>query len=113
MFWKFWGNNGTKKGEKKLPRPEHLPQIVGSYMVVEAKKDPDWVWQLKGVSHPAQKKGAFYCRVFDDAEAAKSGVKVKDWNSLNEHLDLIHLECYCDRELHTVRPEKMSKPQEG
>jgi len=106
MFWKRWGNNNTKKGEMKLRKPERLPQMVGSYLVVEAKKDPDWVWDLKGVVRPAQKKGTFYCRVFDEGAVNQAGVKVRDWDSLNEHLDLILFECYCNQDTHTVRPEK-------
>jgi hypothetical protein len=61
------------------------PQSVGSHMVVNEKKNPDWVWKLKGVVRPTEKKTAFYCRVFDEAQAATAGVKVKDWSSLDEH----------------------------
>jgi hypothetical protein len=75
-------------------------------MVVEEKKDPSWVWKLKGVVRPAGKKKAFYCRVFDETQTAKAGVEVKDWTSLDEHPDFILWEGYFDKETNTVRREK-------
>ena len=109
MFWKFWECKETKDGEVRLPGPQSIPQAVGSYLVVNAKKDPEWVWKLKLVVHPTEKKKAFYCRVFDEAATAQAGVNVKDWSSLDEHLDLILWEGYFDKETHTVRPEKFAK----
>jgi hypothetical protein len=79
-------------------------------MVVEEKKNPDWVWNLKGVVRPAGKKKVFYCRVFDEAQAAQAGVKVKDWTSLDDYPDLILWEGYFDKETNTVRREKFVKP---
>ena len=100
MFWK------RKEGEEKLPSPKGIPELAGRYLVVEEKKDPDWVWKLKGVVRPAGKKKAFYCRVFDDAQVAQAGVKVKDWTSLDGHPDLILWEGYFDKETNTARREK-------
>jgi hypothetical protein len=79
-------------------------------MGVEEKKDPSWVWKLKGVVRPAGKKKAFYCRVFDEAQVAQAGVKVKDWTSLDDHPDLILWEGYFDKETDTARHEKFVKP---
>jgi hypothetical protein len=110
MFWKFWEHEKTKAGEERLPGPKEIPHAVGIYLVVDEKKDSNWVWNLNGVVRPTEKKNAFYCRVFDEAKTARAGVKVKDWNSLNEHLDLIIWEGYYDKETHTVRPEKYAKP---
>jgi hypothetical protein len=110
MFWKFWERKKTKEGEVRFPGPKGVPWAVGSYLVVNAKKDPDWVWKLKGVVRPTEKKKAFYCRVFSEADAAQAGVKVKDWSSLDEHLDLILWEGYFDKRTNTVRTEKFAKP---
>jgi len=106
----FWKRGKTKEGELQLPGPKCLPQLVGSHMVVEEKQDPDWVWYLKGVVRSAEKGKAFYCRVFSEAQAAKEGVKVKDWSSLEEHSHLILWEGYFDNETNTVRREKFAKP---
>lgn len=106
----FWKRKETKEGEVKLPGPKGIPQPVGGHMVVKEKKNPDWVWKLQGVVRSTEKKTAFYCRVFDEAQAALAGVKVKDWSSLDEHPDLILWEGYFDKETHVVRPEKFAKP---
>ena len=106
----FWKRKETKEGEVKLPGPKDIPELAGRHMIVEEKKDPDWVWKLKGVVRPAGKKKAFYCRVFDAAQAAQAGVKVRDWSSLDEHSDLILWEGYFDKETNMARPGKFVKP---
>ena len=105
----FWKRGKTKEGELQLPGPKGLPQLVGSHMVVEEKQNPDWVWNLKGVVRSAGKERAFYCRVFSEAQAAKAGVKVKDWSSLDDHSDLILWEGYFDKRTNEVRREKFEK----
>ena len=102
----FWNRKPTKEGEMKLPGPKGIPDLVGSYIVVEMKKDPDWVWQLKGVVRPAGKKKTFYCRVFSEAQVAQAGVNVKDWTSLDGHPELILWEGYFDKQTNMVRQEK-------
>lgn len=102
----FWKNGKNKDG--KLPGPKGLPPMVGRHMVLEEKKDPNWVWDLKGVVRPTEKKKAFYCRVFSEAQAAQAGVKVKDWGSLDAHSALILWEGYFDGETNTVRREKFA-----
>jgi hypothetical protein len=52
----FWKRKATEEGEIKLPRPSDIPGMAGRHMVTEMKKDPDWVWKLKGVVRPADKK---------------------------------------------------------
>jgi hypothetical protein len=106
----FWKRKETKEGEEKLPGPKGIPDLAGRYMVVEEKKDPNWVWKLKGVVRPAGRKKVFYCRVFDEAQVAQAGVKVKDWTSLDEHPALILWEGYFDKETNTARPEKFVEP---
>jgi hypothetical protein len=110
MFWKFWEHEKTKAGEVRLPGPKEIPDEVGRHMVVQEKKDSDWVWSLKGVVRPTEKKNVFYCRVFDEAKATQAGVKVKDWSSLDEHLDLILWEGYFNKETRTAHAEKYAKP---
>jgi hypothetical protein len=106
----FWNRKQTKEGEMKLAGPKEIPELAGRYMVVQEKKDPDWVWKLKGVVRPANKHKTFYCRVFDESQVAREGFKVKDWSSLDEHPELIIWEGYFDKETNTARPEKFVKP---
>ena len=105
----FWKRKDTKEEEEKLPGPKTIPDLAGKDMVVEQKKDPDWVWQLKGVVRPTGKKKAFYCRVFSQAQVSQAGVNVKDWTSLDDHPELILWEGYFDKETNTVRAEKFVK----
>ncbi len=104
MFWK------KQEGKGELSGPKGVPDLVGQFMVVKEKQNPDWVWKLKSVLRPAGKKKDFYCRIFDELQASKSGVKVKDWTSLDEHPDLILWEGYFDKENHIARREKFVKP---
>ncbi|MFH1169496.1 MAG: hypothetical protein V1691_02255, partial [Chloroflexota bacterium] len=41
----------TEKAEK-LPGPKEIPEMVGRYVVVNLKKEPDWVWSLRSVQRP-------------------------------------------------------------
>lgn len=110
MFWKFWEGKETKAGQVRFPGPKDLPQAVGSHLVVNEKKNPDWVWKLKAVLRPTEKKTVFHCRVFDGADAAQADVKVSDWRSLDEHRDLIIWEGYFDKDANTVRTGKFANP---
>ena len=106
----FWKRKETKEGEVKLSGPKGMPDLVGRHMVLVEKIDPNWVWNLKGVVRPGGKEEAFYCRVFNPAQATKAGVKVEDWTSLDDHPDLIIWEGFFDKETKTVRREKFANP---
>jgi len=101
MFWKKRPakEEPPRPKAEKLPKPKDIPDLVGRHLVVEMGKDPDWVWKLKSVvrQRPEGKK-KFDVRVFDEAQAAQKGVKVKDWTTLDEHPDLILYEGWFDKE---------------
>jgi len=105
----FWNRKKTEEGGIQLPGPKDLPQFLGSHLVVQEKKKADWVWSLKMVIRPTEKKKVFYCRLFSEAEAAQAGVKVKNWSSLDGHSALILWEGYFDKETNRVRAEKFAK----
>jgi len=106
----FLKRQEAKEGKVKLPGPKEIPELVGRYMVVQMQKNPDWVWKLKGVVRPTEKKKAFYCRVFDQGQTTAAGVSVKDWTSLNEHPELILWEGYFDKETLEARLVKFVEP---
>ena len=91
MFWK-------KGNGEKLPGPKDMPELVGRHLVVDKKKEPDWVWHLKGVvrKNPAGKK-RFDVRIFDPNEAASKQVKVKDYTTFDQHPELILYEGWFDK----------------
>lgn len=101
MNWKFW----TKKdpvelGAQKqtLPRPKAIPEIVGRHLVVEMKKDPDFVWKLMAVVRPRDGgKTAFDVRVYSPVETGVRGVNVKNYDTLDAAPDLILYEGWYDK----------------
>jgi hypothetical protein len=105
----MFGLFGKKKeGEAKLPGPKDIPELIGRYMVVEMKQEPNYVWALKGVVKPAGGKKDFYCRVFDTGSTAKANVNVKDWTSLDSHPELVLFEGYFNKDTLEVRREKVA-----
>lgn len=94
---------------KKLPRPQDIPDVVGRHLIVQKKRDPDWVWRLKAVVRKSAKGGkAFDVRVFDAAAVPKT-VRVKDYTSFDEHPDLILFEGWFDKESMTVELEEKKR----
>ena len=95
MNWKFWqkekpseNTSGTK--EAKLAKPKDLPQRVGMHLVTRLKEDPDWVWSLKAALRPkADEKNTFEVRIFNPADAARKGVVIANFNSLDAYPDMI------------------------
>ena len=88
MFWKK-----QSSAEEKLPGPKDIPDLAGRYIVVGLKKDPDWVWKLKGVVRPhPESKHLFDVRIFDDSEVQQSKFKIKDYHSFDEHPELVLFE---------------------
>jgi hypothetical protein len=106
MNWKFW----TKKiqpdvgvVEKPLPKPKAIPEVVGRHLVVEMKKDPDFVWKLMAVVRPHQgNKNAFDIRVYSPVEAGVRSVNVKNFNTLDAAPDLILYEGRYDKAANTA-----------
>ena len=93
MGWKFWekqqNGNSEAKGAK-LPKPRDLPQQIGMYLVVNEKQEPDVVWSLKCVLRPRQeRKDYFDFRVYNPFHANDVRVNVVDYNSLENHPELI------------------------
>lgn len=104
MGWKFWQKKEplpTEAPEKprRLGKPRDLPMEVGRHLVVEQGLDPDWAWSLKCVVKPRDNsKSAFDIRVFNSESAAKRGVTVRDYTSLEGHMDLILFAGWYDKE---------------
>ena len=116
MFWK----KKTKTEEPLKPEVEKLPgsrsieELVGRQMVVDLKRDPDWVWQLRSVVR--QRSGGahrFDFRVFDAAQVAAKGVKVKDYTSLDNYPELVLYQGWLDNvsmEVHFEEKKPVAAP---
>lgn len=108
----FWGKKPateelSKPKAVKLPGPKDIPELVGRHLVVQFNQNPDWVWRLMGVVRPrSDGKDRFDFRVFDEAQVAGRKVIVKDYNSLNEHPDLILYQGWFNKKSMTVQIEE-------
>ncbi len=115
MGWKFWQKSetaATPSGGKtqRLDKPRGLPQEVGRYLVVDQGLDPDWIWNLKCVKAPRENsKSASNIRIFSSETAAQHGVKVRDYDSLDNHMDLVLFAGWYDKETHSVQLERLIK----
>ena len=103
MNWKFWqkGENGTPA--QGLPKPKDLPEAVGRYLVVELKRDPDWVWTLKALLRPREENRDIKdIRLFNPDKADAADVSVRNFTSLDAHPELIVYEGWFDSKTHKM-----------
>jgi hypothetical protein len=87
-FWQWDKSRSNANGAKAKPRVRELPQAIGQQMVVRLGEDPDWVWSLKmAYLNDAEAKHRLHFRIFDPA--ASNGVEIKNYDSLNDHPELV------------------------
>jgi len=114
MSWNIWKKKEATEGQtkkEKLHRPQDIPQAVGRDLVVNMGKDPDWVWQLKCVVRQQENENSRYdFRIFDDAQVARAQVKIRDYTSFDEHIDLILFHGWFDKKSWTTHIEKGAPP---
>ena len=111
-MWKFWKRNegsgaGGTGNPVKLKKPGDLPPGVGRSLVVDYKLNPDWVWKLKCVLRPVDNsKNESYFRVFSDASAREKAIRILNYDSLNDHPELILFSGSYDKAVHIARFDK-------
>lgn len=90
MNWKFWQKKDTSQEVPGQSKPKDLPQAVGRYLVVDLKMDPDWVWTLKAALRRREGNSNIKdFRIFSPTQANAGGMKIRNFNSLDAHLDLV------------------------
>jgi hypothetical protein len=112
MGWKFWNKKTSSENRKrsKPSKPQEMPELVGRHLVVELGEDPDWVWRLKTVQRRREDgNSASDIRVFSTASASVKGVSVENYDSLDEHPDLILFEGWFDKGSRSIAIEKMQR----
>ena len=115
MGWKFWQKNESSatsaaKNTRKPGRPRDLPQEVGRHLVVVEGLEPDWAWSLKCVLQPKENnKNAFDIRVYDSESAALHGVTIKDYRSLDDHMELVLYSGLYDKGNRSVQLQRQMK----
>jgi len=111
-LWKKKESSIALSGENslKLEKPKELPENVGRHLVVEQNLDPDWVWSLKCVRKTKENsKSAFDIRVFSQESADQKGVKVRDYSTLEDHMDLVIFAGWYDKGSRKVQLEQLIK----
>jgi len=115
MGWKFWQKNEVPSApsggkSQRLGKPREIPHEVGRHLVVDQNLDPDWVWSLKCVRKLRENSKSVYdIRIFKSETVAKHGVKVKDYSSLDNHMDLILFAGWYDKKTQSVQMERRVK----
>ena len=103
MFWKKWFKKGDASDldavrPKKLPKPKEMVQEVGMYMVTKLKMDPDWVWSLHCVTRPREDgRWKLDIRIFSRKSALEARVNIVNYNSLDDHPELIIYEGHYEK----------------
>ena len=92
---------------EKLPGPKLLPDILYDYLIKQMAKETNWVRGLAMVTRSRSSGGkSTDVRIFAQYEASSSGVKIKDYNTLEQYPQLIILEGWFDKESKKVSTNK-------
>jgi hypothetical protein len=86
-----------------LPKPKDILQPLGQHLVVQENQNPDWVWRLKSVTRGKKGDSLQEFRVFDPDAVFSRKVKVENFNSLDDHLDLVLFQGWYDKRTHRVQ----------
>lgn len=103
MGWKFWQREKDASAQGggpkiKLSGPKDLSQQIGMYLITNKKMDPDEVWNFKMVMRPKEENPTrFDFRIFNPQKSESSGVHVTNFNTLENHGDLINFHGWLDK----------------
>jgi hypothetical protein len=115
MGWKFWQKDSGSQasggpGGRKLPKPTAIPDEVGRYLVVAGGYEPDWVWSLQSVARPRpNSKKEFDIRLFNPEQISRAGIAVRNFDSLDDHPQLIAFAGWYNKETRQVQISEMKK----
>jgi hypothetical protein len=99
-----------KEKTEKLSGPRELPGPVQKYLVTDKKMNADIAKLLKVVVRKRpQTEGANDCRIYDPSEAIANEIEVKNYTSLDEHLNLILYDGWFDERGQHVELEEKKK----
>ena len=75
---------------RKISKPSLVNQAIGRELILTHSLEPDLAWSLMQVAkHSYQDSTRYEVRVFSAKRAADRGVAVTDFNSLDNHPDLV------------------------
>ena len=107
----MFGNKKTEdKKVEKLAGPREIPGLVQNYLSKELKLDIELVRLLKSTVRRRQDDTRVSdIRIFDDADAAAYKVQVKDYNTFDEHPELVIWEGWFDEGTKKVELKEKKK----
>ncbi|PKN28815.1 MAG: hypothetical protein CVU64_11380 [Deltaproteobacteria bacterium HGW-Deltaproteobacteria-21] len=114
MSWKFWEKNESGANGPKLSGLKGIPNQVGRDLVVNKGENPDWVWSLKCVTR--QKEGvadSYDFRVFDEEDAVRNSIAIRNYNSLDQSPQLILYEGWYNNKTNKAEVVKTTKPNQA
>ncbi len=115
MNWKYWQKFSTKQSQtaaRRLAAPTTIPEVVARYMVVDLKKEAEWVWYLRAVERScSESKHLFDARIFEADKTISAKVSVRDYDSLKNHPKLIVLQCRYNRKTGDVHIDQSHEQQ--
>lgn len=103
MGWKFWNHSKEpatpgQTPKVKLPGPKDLSQQIGMHLVTAKKMDPDEVWNFKMVTRPKEDNPTrFDFRIYSPDKSEAVGVHVTNFNTLENHAELINFSGWIDK----------------
>jgi hypothetical protein len=112
MDWKFWNRKksdpaGGGQPKSKLSGPKELPQQIGQFLVTHERMDPDWVWSLRCVMRRrADHPSTYDCRVFNPNQTSIQGIRIADYDSLDNHPELVLFQGWFNKENNQVKLQK-------
>lgn len=115
MNWKFWQKENpteTSSGGTKVhfEKPRDLPQEIGRHLVVVQGLDPDWIWSLKCLRIPRENAaGCFDIRIYSPETMVQHNVKVKNYTSLDDHMDLVIFAGWYDKKTQALQIDRLIK----
>ena len=107
MNWNLWRKDRVSVADGVgLPKPKELHQRVGIHLITQLKLDPDYVWMLLQASSPVEgSRNLVRFRVFNPLEARNRGVTVRNYRSLDDHLELVLYSGTLDKKTGTITME--------
>jgi hypothetical protein len=113
MNWNFWQKKKATdvsdvRRIKRQSKPRELPYEVGRHLVVEQGFDPDWIWNLKCVDKQKESsKSVFDIRIFNLETTEKDSMRIRDYDSLDNYMNLVIFAGWYDKETKEVRLEQL------
>jgi hypothetical protein len=77
---------------KDLLKPQNAPEPIVKYLITNLKLNTSWAYNLKSVMKPGQENGIMDFRLYNDADVRAKNLKIKDFDTFNDHPTMLLFE---------------------